>query len=45
MSTNDKYEFLDNNYEPIFKEQGPSLQHYRETKLEAIYKSSMGKHS
>ena len=38
-STNDKYEFLDSNNEPNFKQQGPSLQHYRETKLETIYKT------
>lgn len=36
-STDECYEFLDSNNEPNFKQQGPSLQHYRDTKLEEIY--------
>ena len=36
-STNESYEFFDSNDEPNFKQQGPNLQHYRDTKLEEIY--------
>ena len=36
-STDECYELLDGNNEPNFKQQGPSLQHYRDTKLEEIY--------
>jgi hypothetical protein len=36
-STDDEcYEFLD---EPNFKQQGPNLQHYRDTKLEEVYEN------